>query len=124
MNTQARRRETAAGLTPSLVRERLAPVFSRHRVLKAILFGSVARGEPSRHSDVDRDPVDRIIVQRTDKRFLDRYEGLLYDVSIALPETPVEALIYTPEELDSLARSRRFIARALEEGQVIYESDR
>ena len=118
MNAQARRRATLTKLTPSLVRERLAPVFSRHKVLKAILFGSVARGEPSRHSDVDL-----IIVQRTDKRFLDRYEGLLYDLGAALPEAPVEVLIYTPEELDSLARSRRFIARALEEGQVIYESD-
>jgi predicted nucleotidyltransferase len=100
------------------VRERLTPVFRRHKVLKAILFGSVARGEPSRHSDVDL-----IIVQRTDKRFLDRYEGLLYELGTAIPEAPVEALIYTPEELDDLARNRRFIARALEEGQVIYESD-
>lgn len=104
------------------MRERLAPVFRRHGVPKAILFGSVARGEPSRHSDVDRDPVDRIIVQRTDKRFLDRYEALLYELGTAIPEAPVEALIYTPEELDDLARSRRFIARALEEGQVIYEA--
>lgn len=105
-------------LTPSLVRERLAPVLRRHKVLKAVLFGSVARGEPSRHSDVDL-----IIVQCTDKRFLDRYEGLLYELGTAIPEAPVEALIYTPEELDDLARSRRFIARALEEGQVIYESN-
>jgi len=118
MKATAPRRANPHKLTPSLVRARLEPVFSRHKVLKAILFGSVARGEPSRHSDVDL-----IIVQRSDKRFLDRYEGLLYELGTALPEASVEALIYTPEELNSLARSRRFIARALEEGQVIYESD-
>lgn len=118
MNGHTHRPVTSTGLTPSLVRERLAPVFRRHKVLKAILFGSVARREPSRHSDVDL-----IIVQRTDKRFLDRYEGLLYDLGTAIPEAAVEALIYTPEELDSLAHSRRFVAQALEEGQVIYESN-
>jgi predicted nucleotidyltransferase len=74
-------------------------------------------GEPSPHSDVDL-----ILVQRTEKRFFDRYEGLQLELNKAIPHRTVEALIYTPEELESMQR-RRFIATALREGQVIYESE-
>ena len=103
-------------LTIQRLRARLVPVFEQHRILRAILFGSVARGEASRHSDVDL-----IVVQRTDKRFLARYDGLLYDLNRALPEAAVDVLIYTPEELEQL-KKRAFIAKALREGKVIYES--
>ena len=33
--------------------------------------------------------MDRISVQRTDKRFLARYEGLLYELGAAIPEAPI-----------------------------------
>jgi uncharacterized protein len=119
-NRKARGFLANTGENPSLtvdeVRERLAPVFRRYNISKAVVFGSVARGEPSPHSDVDL-----ILVQRTEKRFLDRYEGLLMELNQAIPRRTVEALIYTPEELESI-RHRRFIATALSEGQVIYES--
>lgn len=104
-------------LTNSELRARLLPVFRQHQIIKAILFGSMARGEASRRSDVDL-----ILVQRTDRRFLARYDRLLYELNMALPEVAVDALIYTPEELAQMAR-RRFVARALREGQVIYESE-
>ena len=100
------------------LREQLAPVFKRHRVLKAIVFGSVARGEASPGSDVDL-----IVVCDTDKRFLDRYGDLLYELNLAVAGSSVEVLIYTPEELERL-QERAFIARALQEGQVIYERER
>jgi uncharacterized protein len=99
------------------VRECLTPVLRRYGILKAVVFGSVARGEPSPHSDVDL-----ILVQRTEKRFLDRYEGILAEVNRAIPHRAVDALIYTPEELERM-QERRFIARALREGKVIYESE-
>ena len=92
------------------------PVFRRYGILKAIVFGSVARGEPSSYSDVDL-----ILIQRTDKRFLDRYEGIQLDLNGAIPRTTVDALIYTPEEMERM-QGRRFIADALREGKVIYES--
>ncbi|MBU4271270.1 MAG: nucleotidyltransferase domain-containing protein [Planctomycetes bacterium] len=104
-------------LTVEEVRECLAPVFRRYGILKAILFGSVARGEPSPRSDVDL-----ILVQRTEKRFFDRYEGLHRDLSKAFPYAAIEALIYTPEEMEWM-RERRFVADALREGEVIYESE-
>lgn len=46
---------------------RLRGIFKRHHVLRAIVFGSVARGEMLRKSGLDL-----IIVKETEKRFLDR----------------------------------------------------
>ncbi len=106
-----------AHLTVDEVRECLTPVFRRHGVLKAIVFGSVARGEPSPRSDLDL-----MLIQRTEKRFLDRYEGLESDLHEAFPYAVIEALIYTPEEMERM-KERRFIAQALEEGKVLYESE-
>jgi uncharacterized protein len=106
----------AEHLTVDEVRECLAPVFQRYGIQKAIVFGSVARGEPSPRSDVDL-----ILVQRTQKRFFDRYEGLDLDMAKAFPYAVIEALIYTPEEMEWM-RERRFIATALRDGKVIYES--
>jgi predicted nucleotidyltransferase len=99
------------------VRACLTPVFQRYGILKAIVFGSVARGEPSPHSDVDL-----ILVQRTTKRFLDRYEGLDLEMIRAFPYAPIETFIYTPEEMVRM-QERRFVANALREGKVIYESE-
>jgi|SRR5450759_3849754 uncharacterized protein len=107
----------AESLTIEQLRDSLVPVFRRYSILRAILFGSRARGEASRRSDADL-----ILVQRTSKRFLDRYDGILRDLNLALPETAVEALIYTPQEFEQM-RSRQFLARALREGVVLYESD-
>ncbi len=96
--------------------EQLAPILRRYHILKAIIFGSFARGEMSRSSDVDL-----ILIQQTERRFLDRYDGLLCELGWAIPDRDLDVLIYTPEELQALAH-RPFIATALREGRVIYES--
>ncbi|MDH7599865.1 MAG: hypothetical protein QHH07_09575 [Sedimentisphaerales bacterium] len=57
----------------------------------------------------------------TDKRFLDRYDDLLPLVARAIPERPVDLLIYSPHELEQLS-CRRFIQTILSEGKAIYES--
>ncbi len=54
----------------------LRPIFEKYHVLRALVFGSLARGEASRRSDIDL-----LVVQHTDKRFLERYDGLLRDLS-------------------------------------------
>jgi predicted nucleotidyltransferase len=95
----------------------LQSIFEKHRILRAIVFGSLARGEASRHSDLDL-----IVVQATDKRFLDRYDDLLREIAQAVPGRDVDLLIYTPQELGQMV-DRPFIARALREGKVIYESE-
>jgi predicted nucleotidyltransferase len=95
---------------------RLRPTFEKHHVLRAIIFGSVARGEASRRSDLDL-----IIVQQTDKRFLERYDDLLSEIVRVVPGMDVDLLIYTPQELRRIS-DRPLIKSALTHGKVIYES--
>jgi len=64
---------------------RLRATFEKHRVLRAIVFGSPARGDASRRSDLDL-----IVVQDTDKRFLDRYDDLLREVAERVPGRDVD----------------------------------
>jgi predicted nucleotidyltransferase len=95
---------------------RLRPIFEHHRVSRVVAFGSLARGEASRRSDLDL-----LIVQDTAKPFLARYDDLLREVVQAVPGRDVDVLIYTPQEVAQLA-DRPLIATALKEGRTIYES--
>lgn len=100
-----------------VLKKKLQPLFREHKIKKAILFGSLARNEASRHSDVDL-----ILIQDTELRFLDRYEGVLASFSRALPESDIDILIYTPKELEEISH-RHFIRQALKDGKVLYESN-
>ncbi len=102
---------------PYELKGRLRFIFQRYQIQKAWIFGSFARGEASRHSDIDL-----LLVQKTERRFLDRYDGLLFELNLAIPERALDVLIYTPEELQNIA-GRSFISQALKEGVSIYESD-
>jgi uncharacterized protein len=95
---------------------RLVPIFEKYRVARAILFGSLARGEGTRRSDVDL-----ILVQPTPKRFVERYEGILAEITRAVSTRDVDLLIYTPAEFQQL-RHRRWLKSILAESQIIYES--
>lgn len=99
-----------------VLKKKLQPVFKEHKIKKAILFGSLARNDASRHSDIDL-----ILVKSTSLRFLDRYDEVLAAFSRTLPEWDVDLLIYTPAELDRIS-NRPFIKQALKEGKVLYES--
>lgn len=99
------------------IAQQLRPILQRYHVQRAIVFGSLARGDASRHSDLDL-----IIVQETPQRFVDRYTELLPAIAMTIRHRDVDLLIYTPRELAMLA-DRPFIARALREGITIYESD-
>ena len=95
------------------LRRRLAPHLTRAR--KAIVFGSVARGEADAWSDLDL-----LIVADTTRPFFERFKdyGGLYDVWPRL-----DLLIYTPEEFAQMvAEERPLISRALEEGVVLHET--
>jgi len=63
--------ETTNSPTLDWISQKLEPIFERYGILKAILFGSFARKEETRRSDVDL-----MLIQETEKRFLDRYEGI------------------------------------------------
>ncbi|RCK73542.1 MAG: nucleotidyltransferase [Anaerolineae bacterium] len=99
------------------LQERLNPIFRRYSIRKAILFGSFARGEQTRHSDVDL-----IVIQDTTVPFLKRYEPILAELNQAVGDHPVEALIYTPQEIEHI-QHRPFIRQALPEGIVLYEQE-
>ncbi len=104
--------------TLNRIREQILPALVKYGVQKAIVFGSFARGEPSPRSDLDL-----LLIQNTDKRFFDRYEGLLMELMLAVqPHREIDLLIYTPQELEAI-QHRPFIATILREGRVIYESE-
>jgi len=91
------------------------PVFQKYGIRKAILFGSFAKGRQTRKSDIDL-----ILIQETDKRYFDRFEGILFDLYQNLRSRDLEVFIYTPNEFRSISH-RKFIQTAIAEGQVIYE---
>lgn len=99
------------GLEP--LRARLAPHL--RDALKAIVFGSVARGEADDWSDLDL-----VIVADTPRPFLERFRDFtgLYGVWSRL-----DVLVYTPSEFTAmLAEGNPFLERALEEGIVVHEA--
>jgi len=95
------------------LKQRLAPHLARAR--RAIVFGSVARGDADRWSDLDL-----LIVAETTRPFLERYRDFeaIYDVWPNL-----DLLIYTPEEFARMrAEGRPFLEHALSEGVVVHEA--
>ncbi len=98
------------------ITRRARPIFRRYGVKKAILFGSFAKGIQTHRSDVDL-----VLIQDTDKRYFERFEGILKDLYKVIRGRDIEIFIYTPEELSRISH-RKFIQNILREGQVIYES--
>lgn len=80
---------------------------------RVILFGSVARGEVGKRSDLDL-----IVVLDAPGRFLDRLA--LVDEALRERDVPLDVLVYTPEEFAELSRTRPFLRRALREGRVLH----
>jgi predicted nucleotidyltransferase len=96
------------------LRQKLAPHLKGAR--KAIVFGSVARGEADEWSDLDL-----VIVADTARPFLERYRDFegIYDVWRRL-----DLLIYTPDEFAEMVREGRpFIEQVLREGVVVHEAE-
>ena len=109
--------ETQAKLNRELLEAQLSDIRRRLAdmgVQKAILFGSLARGDVMPFSDLDL-----IIVQETDARFLDRLEPFYAGLDLRVD---ADILVYTPEELAEMQTWNRFIQQALREGKVIFEA--
>jgi len=97
------------------IRRVVAEVARRNGAHKAILFGSYARGTATAHSDVDL-----LFVEPTKLPFLSRIDRY-FDPLIDQLKTGVELFVYTPAEFDRMAQSG-FVAQAVREGIVLYES--
>lgn len=82
---------------------------------KIILFGSWARDEATKRSDIDL-----FMVWKCDIPSLDRIGKVL----ALLSDSPrgVDAIVYTPDEL-SRCQHRPFVAQLLREGKVLYERE-
>ncbi|MGE5553393.1 MAG: nucleotidyltransferase domain-containing protein [Betaproteobacteria bacterium] len=79
-----------------------------------ILFGSLARGDVGPDSDLDL-----VVIRDSAEPFLRRGEDLL---RLLPPGTPVDLLVYTPEEWQNLIASNSFFKAVQEEGIVVYEA--
>ncbi len=97
--------------------EKLCRLFESCKIVKAVVFGSFARNDQSRHSDIDL-----MLVQDTSNRFFDRYDDIYAKISKLLYTNPVDLLIYSVSEMKQLSM-RTFIKNILKEGVVIYEQE-
>lgn len=88
---------------------------------KIILFGSYARGEQNKYSDIDL-----LIIKKTKKRVNDRLNdclGFIYKKSKLLTdrfELDIIPKVLTPKELEDRQEHDFFIKEVLKEGKVLY----
>lgn len=92
--------------------DKIVKQLKQYKPEKIILFGSYAYGKPHEDSDVDL-----ILVKKTKDPFLDR---MVKVQSLLRTTTPVDAFIFTPEELEKAKVSSFVVQEAVERGKVIY----
>ena len=81
---------------------------------RIILFGSAARGEMNRHSDVDL----LIVKEGGDARLRARIYEKLYGVRVA-----VDAILVSPADVERYGNSHALVIKpALQEGRVVYDA--
>jgi len=101
---------------PTTVPESLISVeaFTPERI---VLFGSFARGDQNRASDIDL-----VVIARTALPFCERIGRAIASCYDASERLPVELLVYTPEEWNRMtAGGSSFAALVLREGRVLYD---
>ena len=89
-------------------------IIKKFNLKKIIIFGSFARGDYHKGSDLDL-----IIVGEFKERFIDRI-GKIIELNDS--DLEIDVMVYTEEEFQKMIKERRpFIEQALEEGIVVYE---
>jgi len=97
-----------------IVKRFIKLIIKKFNLKKIIIFGSFARGDYRKGSDLDL-----IIVGKFKERFIDRI-GKIIELNDS--DLEIEAMVYTEEEFQKMIQERRpFIEQALEEGIVVYE---
>ena len=100
--------------TNKIVKRFLNLIIKKFNLKKIIVFGSFARGDYHKGSDLDL-----VIVGEFKERFIDRI-GKIIELNDS--DLEIEAMVYTEEEFQKMIQERRpFIEQVLEEGIVVYE---
>jgi predicted nucleotidyltransferase len=103
--------ELLGAVSSALVRD-LAPE-------RIVLFGSFARGDQNRASDLDL-----VVIASTPLPFCERIGRALESACGASRRVPVEVLVYKPEEWRRMtAAGNSFAARVTREGRVLYDRE-
>jgi len=93
--------------------KRIIPEIIKLGVEKIILFGSLNSENVHKSSDIDL-----IVVQKTEKNFLERIEKFYNYLN---PKVAMDIFVYTPEEFEEMKNKNSFIKSALKKGRIIYE---
>lgn len=85
---------------------------------KIILFGSVARGEEKKDSDIDL-----LIIKNSKKKRPFRVKEVFEALRGINRNSPLDPIVYTPKEISNrIELGDYFIKRILKEGKVVYGS--
>src|SRR2546428_12348973 len=104
---ERRRRDLEAEL------ERITRALPDLGVTRALLFGSLARGDVRGQSDLDL-----ILIVDTGEPFVERCARVYQALA---PAVGMDLLVYTPQEFEAM-RERPFLRHALRDAKVIYEA--
>jgi predicted nucleotidyltransferase len=100
--------------TNKIVKRFINLIIEKFNLKKIIIFGSFARGDYHKGSDLDL-----VIVGEFKERFIDRI-GKIIELNDS--DLEIEAMVYIEEEFQKMIQERRpFIEQVLEEGIVVYE---
>jgi len=100
--------------TNKIVKRFINLIIKKFNLKKIIIFGSFARGDYHKGSDLDL-----VIVGEFKERFIDRIGKI---IALNDSDLEIEAMVYTEEEFRKMIQERRpFIEQVLEEGIVVYE---
>ena len=106
-------------VTDQMLRQMVATIVAVAHPERVVLFGSWARGEARDDSDVDLIVIQPLPFDETRSR---RAEAARVYAALAHYRVPKDILLYSRDEVDRLRASRSHVlARALEEGTVMYE---
>ena len=105
---------TKQGLDQATLDDIIRRVVEIAKPERIILFGSAARGEMNRHSDVDL----LIVKEGGDAKLRARIYEKLYGVPVA-----VDAILVSPADVERYKNSHALIIKpALLEGRVVYDA--
>ena len=88
---------------------------SDEKILKIILFGSLATGNIAGDSDIDL-----LIIKDTKERPVKRTEEIYQKIS---PNTSIDILVYNDNELNEMEKTSSFIRKILKEGSILYAKE-